>query len=132
MANSRVAYMKKNDSAMNPSKIFNVLKWLVSIGLMSMGIIGFQFLHSQGLLVRLILLAVAVIGSAALAATTPKGAETLEFIKAARVEARKVVWPARRETLQMTGIVIVMVLVAALFLWLVDTVLIVAMTWLTA
>ena len=36
------------------------------------------------------------------------------------VEARKVVWPTRKETIQTTGIVFAFVVVMALFLWLVD------------
>ena len=35
-------------------------------------------------------------------------------------EAKKVVWPTRKETLQSTGIIFVFVLVMAIFLWSVD------------
>jgi preprotein translocase subunit SecE len=35
-------------------------------------------------------------------------------------EARKVVWPTRKETIQTTGVVFAFVVVMALFLWLVD------------
>ena len=35
-------------------------------------------------------------------------------------EARKVVWPSRKESLQMTGYVFAFVVVMALFLWLTD------------
>ena len=42
--------------------------------------------------------------------TTEKGPGTLWlFLRDARTEVRKVVWPTRTETLQTTGIVIVMV-----------------------
>jgi preprotein translocase subunit SecE len=43
-----------------------------------------------------------------------------EFLQDVRAEAGKVTWPARRETLITTGIVIVMVLVASLFFVAVD------------
>jgi preprotein translocase subunit SecE len=36
------------------------------------------------------------------------------------VEAKKVVWPARKETVQITGVVVAFVLVMAIFLWIVD------------
>ena len=36
------------------------------------------------------------------------------------VEAKKVVWPTRKEAMQTTGIVFVFVFVMAMFLWLVD------------
>jgi preprotein translocase subunit SecE len=35
-------------------------------------------------------------------------------------EARKVVWPTRKESLQMTGYVFVFVIITAIFLWLTD------------
>ncbi|HNA30860.1 MAG TPA: preprotein translocase subunit SecE, partial [Thiobacillaceae bacterium] len=38
---------------------------------------------------------------------------------------RKVVWPTRKETMQMTGVVILFVVVMALFLWMVDG----SLTW---
>ena len=37
-----------------------------------------------------------------------------------REEAKRVVWPTRKETLQTTGIVFAFVVVMALFLWIVD------------
>ncbi|MDO9482457.1 MAG: preprotein translocase subunit SecE, partial [Hydrogenophaga sp.] len=40
-----------------------------------------------------------------------------------RDEAKKVVWPTRKETIQMTGVVMAFVVVMALFLWAVDSIL---------
>lgn len=51
---------------------------------------------------------------------TAKGVALFKFSKEARVELRKVHWPARQETLQTTLIVVVMVVVIGLFLWGVD------------
>jgi preprotein translocase subunit SecE len=42
------------------------------------------------------------------------------FIKEARVEARKVVWPDRRYTTVATFIVLMIVLLSAFFVWFVD------------
>ena len=36
-------------------------------------------------------------------------------------EAKKVVWPTRKEATQLTGLVFLFVLVLALFMWLVDS-----------
>jgi preprotein translocase subunit SecE len=47
----------------------------------------------------------------------------LQFLQQVRQEASKVVWPTRRETLISTGMVFVMVILAALFFFLVDQVL---------
>ena len=46
-----------------------------------------------------------------------------QFVQQVRQEAAKVTWPTRRETLVSTGMVIVMVIFAAIFFFLVDQVL---------
>jgi len=47
-------------------------------------------------------------------------ANPFEFLQQVRVEATKVVWPTRRETLITTGLVMLMALFASVFLLLVD------------
>lgn len=47
-------------------------------------------------------------------------ANPFEFIQQVRVEATKVVWPTRRETLVTTGLVMLMALFAAVFFIVVD------------
>jgi len=42
-------------------------------------------------------------------------ANPLEFLSEVRVEARKVTWPTRRETMVTTAMVLVMVIVASIF-----------------
>jgi preprotein translocase subunit SecE len=54
------------------------------------------------------------------------GRDFFRFSLEARDEAKKVVWPTRKETLQMTGVVMGFVIVMSLFLWAVDSIL----TWL--
>ena len=51
---------------------------------------------------------------------TTIGQATWEFVKGARQEVRKVVWPNQKETMQMTVVVFLMAVVVALFLWVVD------------
>ena len=46
--------------------------------------------------------------------------EIQKFMNEVKVEAKKVTWPDRKETLQSTLLVFVMVIFIALFLWLVD------------
>jgi preprotein translocase subunit SecE len=47
----------------------------------------------------------------------------VEFLRQVRQEVGKVTWPTRRETLQTTAMVFLMVILAALFFFLVDLVL---------
>jgi len=48
-------------------------------------------------------------------------ADIRKYYREVQVEARKVVWPERRETVQGTIMVVVMVLLVSLFLWMVDS-----------
>ena len=48
------------------------------------------------------------------------GKSLIAFGRDALREVKKVVWPARKEAIQMTAYVFVFVLVMALFLWLTD------------
>jgi preprotein translocase subunit SecE len=47
----------------------------------------------------------------------------VEFIREVRQEVSKVTWPSRRETVTTTGMVFLMVFLAALFFFVVDQVL---------
>ncbi|MBF0282805.1 MAG: preprotein translocase subunit SecE [Zetaproteobacteria bacterium] len=53
-------------------------------------------------------------------------ADMQRFMREVQVEAKKVVWPDRKETAQTTLMVVVMVLVISLFLWLIDS----SLSWL--
>jgi preprotein translocase subunit SecE len=66
-----------------------------------------------------------------MAAWTEAGQRAVAFIKASRAELRKVVWPTRPETMQTTMVVVVVVFVAAVLLWGLDSVLLWAMSWVT-
>ncbi len=46
----------------------------------------------------------------------------IEFFKQVRVEAKKITWPSRRETMVSTIAVFIMVFVASLFLYFADQV----------
>jgi len=47
-------------------------------------------------------------------------ADAQRFIREVQAEAKKVVWPERKEAIQSTLMVVVMVIFVALFLWAVD------------
>jgi preprotein translocase subunit SecE len=52
-------------------------------------------------------------------------------VQSSRVELRKVVWPTSQETVQVTIVVFVMVIVLGLFFWGLDSVLGLLTRWLT-
>jgi len=49
-----------------------------------------------------------------------------KFINEVKVETKKVTWPERKETIQATLMVFVMVIFIALFLWMIDS----SLSWL--
>jgi preprotein translocase subunit SecE len=95
-----------------------VIAALIAVG----GLAAFYWLvDRQPFVVRLL----ALLGGFAIAAgvmyMTQAGRTFLAFSREAWEEAKRVVWPTRKETLQTTGVVFLFVFVMALFLWLVDT-----------
>jgi preprotein translocase subunit SecE len=48
--------------------------------------------------------------------------DVVKFMREVRAEANKTTWPSRKETLQTTGLVLVMVLITAVFFLTVDQV----------
>ena len=77
----------------------------------------------------------AVVGGLVLAALvivpSSYGRDMHQFVRDARVELRKVVWPTQRETLMTTAVVFGFVVIAGVFFWLVDLVLAWATRYLT-
>ena len=64
---------------------------------------------------------VGVVAAGFVAMTTEAGRAAMVFAKGANIERQKMVWPARREAMQVTGLVLVMVILFGLYLWLLDS-----------
>lgn len=83
-------------------------------------VVAFYALGKQDLWLRVLallgLLAVAVV----VFFTAEQGKSLVAFGRDSWRELRKVVWPTRKEAMQMTGYVFAFVVVMALFLWLTD------------
>ncbi|AXK38583.1 preprotein translocase subunit SecE [Crenobacter cavernae] len=85
------------------------------------GIVGFYLVpESQGLLRALAFVAGLVLAGGVLWVSAP-GKAFASYAQDSVGEARKVVWPERKEALQLTGLVFLFVLVLALFMWSVDS-----------
>ncbi len=111
------------DSKESPSSPQDKLKLAGALALVAAGIVGFYY-FSEGSNLYRVLGMLALFGvAAALFLTTEKGQSLLAFMRGARAEVRKMVWPTRQEALQTTLIVMVLVVIVGIFLWLVDMVL---------
>jgi len=99
------------------------LKWIGVIALLCVSMFGFYYFSEHSVLMRVIILLAAVGVSAFIAFQTEKGRNTWIFMRASHTEVKKVVWPTRQETIQTTGVVLMMVMLVALIIWFLDTIL---------
>jgi preprotein translocase subunit SecE len=95
------------------------------------GVAGFYLLGAQPIWLRWLIVLAAVVLGALVGLQSYQGKTFRAFVQSARIELRKVVWPNRQETMQVTIVVIVMVVVLALFFWGLDSILGLLTRWLT-
>jgi len=81
------------------------------------GVVAFYFLSDKTTAVRAGALVAGLAVAVALAWTSTSGRNFLSFARESVREAKKVVWPTRKEAMQITAIVFGFVLVMAIFLW---------------
>ena len=90
----------------------NKIKMLVAFLLVVAGVAGFYLLADKPLVLRILAVLAGLGVAVAVLWTTPVGQRSLGFVGESVVEARKVVWPTRKETIQTT-----MVAVSYTHLW---------------
>lgn len=98
-------------------------KLIVAALLVVGGIAAYYYFIDVTRVVRILGVVAAAVVAVFIAAQTVKGREIVGFLKDMQIEVRKIVWPTRDETVKTTGFVMLIVVVTALFLWLLDVVL---------
>jgi preprotein translocase subunit SecE len=83
-------------------------------------VVAFYYLGKQDLWLRVLALLALVGAAVALFFTAESGKQLIGFGRDAVRETKKVVWPTRKEAMQMTGYVFAFVFVMALFMWITD------------
>jgi len=99
------------------------IKLAVAFLLVVAGIAGFYYLRDSAAVLRLASVLVGLLLATGMAWSSEPGKQFFTFGKDSVGEAKRVVWPTRKETLQTTGIVIAFAITMALFLWAVDAIL---------
>jgi preprotein translocase subunit SecE len=84
------------------------------------GIVAFYALGQKDLWLRVLALLALLAGAVAVFFTAESGKQLIAFGRDSVRETKKVVWPTRKEAMQMTGYVFAFVFVMALFLWITD------------
>ena len=109
--NSKVAHSK---TAASPG---DIAKYALAILLVAAGVFAFYWFANQwmGLVRGLAVVGGLVLGGLVFMATA-KGREAREFLSESRFELRKVVWPARKDAMRTTWVVIGVVVLVSLVL----------------
>jgi len=96
------------------------IKVVVAVLAVLAGVVGFYLLGQQPTVLRVAVVLAGILAGAAIAWFSGPGQRFFAFAKDSWSETQRVVWPTRKETIQMTLTVFAFVVVMALFLWLVD------------
>lgn len=99
---------------------FDTVKLICALLALIAGVSGFYYFEDESQLLRVIGILAVAATAFFIVSTTDIGRRGLGFVRDARVEVRKVVWPTRTETTQTTIAVLIMVFLVAIMLWLID------------
>ena len=91
-----------------------------AVVLLLAAIVAFYYLGKQDLWVRVAALLVLLAAAVALFFTSESGKQLVAFGNDSVREVKKVVWPTRKEAIQMTGYVFIFVFLMALYMWVTD------------
>lgn len=106
-------------------------KLAAGVAIVAAGIAGFYLLAEQPIWLRWIIVLASLAAGAFVGLQSHQGKTFSAFVQSSRIELRKVVWPTNQETMQVTLVVFVMVLILGLFFWGLDTLLGALTRWLT-
>ena len=95
-------------------------KLAVAAALGVAGLAAFYTLSAQGVLIQWLVLVGCLVLAVVVFFTSLQGRQLIGFGRDAWREVLKVVWPTRKEAMQMTAYVFGFVLLMAVFLWLTD------------
>jgi preprotein translocase subunit SecE len=92
----------------------------LAVALVLASLVSFYLLAKQGQLAQWGALLACLVAAVVVFMSSEVGKQFLAFGRDSVREVKKVVWPARKEAMQMTAYVFAFVVVMALFLWLTD------------
>ena len=95
-------------------------KLAAAVALLVGGVVAFYLLAQQSLWLRVAALLGLLVAAVVVFFLSEPGKQLTAFGRDSVREVKKVVWPTRKEAMQMTGYVFAFVVVMALFLWLTD------------
>jgi preprotein translocase subunit SecE len=103
------------------TKKIDYFLWLFVVLIILAIIAGNLYFNTVNINLRATTILILALIALGLAGLTQKGKLILIFIKEARLELRKVVWPTRQETLRTSFLIFLIVVLMSLILWGVDS-----------
>jgi preprotein translocase subunit SecE len=111
----------KAENVVSATSAGDYAKYALALVVVAAGIAGYYLLPESVVApLRVLLVVLAVAAAMAVFAVTAQGRRTRDFFGESLFEVRKVVWPTRQETMRITGVVLVVVMVISLILFLFD------------
>lgn len=98
----------------------NKIKIALAIIVLVAGVFAYSFFTDLNVYARLGVFVFSLALAVLLFAMSHTGKQALAFATGAYAEMKRVVWPTRKETIQLTGIVFAFVVVMGALLWLID------------
>jgi preprotein translocase subunit SecE len=98
----------------------DTIKLVIAALLVAAGIAGYYLLGEAAQILKILAVLAGIAAGCAVAWFTAPGRQFAQFAADSIVEAKKVVWPTRKETIQTTAAVFAFVFVMAVFLWVSD------------
>lgn len=95
-------------------------KIVLAVVIIAVGIFAYSYFSDMNIYARVGMFVGSLVVAALIFWFSESGRRSVDFATGAYSELKRVVWPTRAETIQMTGIVFAFVIVMAIFLWLVD------------
>ena len=110
-----------NTAIITVTSVTDRLKLGLSVIIIIAGIVAYSVLESRlPTVARVAIFIASLILAALIAWSSEPGRRTIAFAHESYNEVKRVVWPTRKETIQMTGIVFAFVTITGLFLWILD------------
>jgi preprotein translocase subunit SecE len=106
--------------AESESSSIDTIKLVVAAVVLVTGMVGFYYFENEPQLYRVLGMLAAAAVAIGISMTSQQGLALWAFMQDSRTETRKIVWPTRQETGRTTLLVFVVVLIVAIFLWLMD------------
>lgn len=112
--------MSKEVENQKSGNSMDTVKLVASVGVLIATLIAYYTYDNVHAVARVLGLVAGAAISVFILYQTAKGKSWFQYLNLAKREVRQVVWPTRPETVQMTLIVFVVVILMGIFLWLID------------